>query len=237
MDGKKVVLFSGGLDSYCLAHIVKPDVLLMFDLGTDDNVKELDNLSNMPFKLMDKVTIEPLNLEAFELPNKIIPHRNTILALLASKYGNRIYMGATKGDTTKDKDYVWVSQVEGILNYFTLDTHKTWQKVYPYHINLPFKGLSKAQILKLFIEENGNVSELLKHSRSCYSRNFKECGVCRSCLRKAVAFELNDINYDKHFSKHPLENITKENNVKMLNRPFEVKDYIKAIKKYDARKK
>ena len=152
------------------------------------------------------------------------------MALIASNYGNQIYLGATAGDTTKDKDYVFKSQVEGLLNYFALDTHKVRQKGYPYTINIPFKGLSKAEILRLFIKEKGATSNLLQYSRSCYNGKEKECGLCRACLRKAVAFELNDLDgYEKWFEVDPLLNITEHNDDKMRERKTEKDDYLKAV--------
>ena len=184
----KVVLFSGGLDSYCLVHHVKPDVILFFDIGTKDNIQEKVNLLTMPESFRKKVTIISLPLNLWELENKILPHRNSIFTLIASNYGNQIYLGATAGDTTKDKDYIFKSQMEGILNYFAIDAHKVKQKAYPYTMNMPFKGMSKAEILKLFINEKGDVNELIKYSRSCYAGGEKECGKCRSCIRKAIAF-------------------------------------------------
>jgi len=220
------MLFSGGMDSYCMKHIVKPDVLLFFELATEDNRREMINLAEMPF--FKDVKIIHLPLADWEMENKIIPHRNSILALIASNYGNEIYLGATAGDTTKDKDYVFKSQIEGMLNYFALDSHKTPVKAYPFTLNMPFKGLSKAGILGRFIKANGDVQELLKYSRSCYKGEDYECGECRSCLRKAVALVLNNIRIDTVFEKDPFLAITQEGLLKLAERGEEFLEYERA---------
>ena len=152
------------------------------------------------------------------------------MALLASNYGNEIYLGATKGDTTKDKDYVFKTQIEGMLNYFALDSHKVPQKGYPYKVHMPFKDMSKVEIVTKFIKAGGNVNKLMKYSRSCYIGKEKECGKCRSCVRKAVALILNGIEYEYHFSKDPLLNVPPEIHKKMLSRDSEADDYEKALK-------
>ena len=239
MADKKVVLFSGGMDSYCLLHKVNPDVILFFDLGTEDNKKEIEIINRMnldqvtPYQV--PITIVKLHLVEWEMKNKIIPHRNSILALIAGNYGNQIYMGATSGDTTKDKDFIFKSQIEGMLNYFALDSHKTIEKAYPFALNMPFKELSKAGILDGFIKANGDVNKLLKYSRSCYSGNEKECGECRACLRKAVALVLNFIPIKDTFEKDPFLAITYEGMKKLETRGQEYLDYEKAKDKHFGR--
>jgi 7-cyano-7-deazaguanine synthase in queuosine biosynthesis len=224
----KVLLYSGGMDSYCLAHHIKPDVVLFFNLGTIDNQMELAQLKQSKFADRVKI-IDGINIGQFELVNKIIPHRNTILSLIASNYGNEIYIGATEGDSTKDKDFVWSSQVEGMLNYFGLDKEKVAHKEYPYRIQMPYKNMTKAEILRQYIDEKGDINLLMKESRSCYLGKEKECGGCRSCLRKAVAFALNNIDYKNIFEIDPLSNVLEEDIKKMRNRGREGQDLDDAL--------
>lgn len=186
---------------------------------------EIGNARNAPF---DVEFIEGVNLGQFSLDNDIIPHRNTIMALLASNYGNKIYIGATKGDTTRDKDWTWKSQMDGLLNYFGEDTHKVAIDEYPFEVRMPVKDLTKTQILEKYLDEGGDPQELVDYSRSCYNgEDGLECGRCRSCIRKAIAFWLNDLEryMDQTFNSDPLEHIGVKVHEKMLSREGEAQDY------------
>jgi len=226
---KKILLFSGGLDSWCLLFNDIYDEIIFFDLETEDNKIELENLSAMPEEIKDKVRILKLPLVEWEMENKIIPHRNSIMTLIAANYGNEIYMGFTAGDSTKDKDFIFKAQVEGMLNYFAIDKHKVFEKNYPFSIKMPFKHLTKAQIVKQYIANGGIVSHLKHFARSCYSGKIHECGVCRACIRKAVALELNNISYHEIFEKDPFENLTEEANKKLMSRKDEREDFLAAL--------
>lgn len=241
-EDRKVMLYSGGLDSFCMLSIVDPDVVVFFKTGTEDNVLEYENLMKLAKSgyFADKATelfVVDLPIKGAEIGNKIIPHRNTIFCLLASNYGNHIYIGCTSGDTTKDKDYVWKSQVEGLLNYFALDSHKVWQKGYPYEIIMPFKELSKAEILKIFLNKNGNIYDVINYSRSCYriGREGKECGDCRSCLRKAVALEIHGIHWEELFFQDPFQTMSFNDYQKMVSRGKEGSELAMACNMYEKR--
>lgn len=196
----RVLLYSGGLDSYCLSKLYDYDILLFVNLGTADNQKELELVKNN-----SKVKIVHLPLSDWELDNKIIPFRNNFLVLLAAQFGNEITIGATAGDTTKDKDYVFKSQMEGILNYFAIDKHKVNVQEYPYIVHMPFKDISKTEIVRRYYEEWNAYIDLFTESRSCYDSGDKECGKCRSCLRKYVSIKtaIPDIAISNYFENDP----------------------------------
>ena len=202
MKDKKVLLYSGGMDSYILYKLFKFDEIIFFNMGNEDNKRELEFLKNND-ELKDIVRIIDMPLAQFELENKILPYRNHLLVLMAANFGNHLYLGFTKGDTTKDKDYIYKSQMEGILNYFSLDKMKVAHQLYPYEIVIPFKNMTKSEMLKQYIDEGYNYKDLLTYSRSCYSGNERECGVCRSCLRKFTSFMTNNIDISDHFENDP----------------------------------
>ena len=73
---KKVLLYSGGLDSYLISHIWNPDVRLYIDIkGTYNEVEKAHLSSN--------VIIETLDLSKFEREDKIIPLRNLFFTMIA----------------------------------------------------------------------------------------------------------------------------------------------------------
>ena len=85
---KKVLLYSGGLDSFCLAQIAKPDVLIYIDLESRYTKAELKHLS-VPKDCEDTPLVhETLSLGRFEREQDlIIPARNAFMVLLAAQYG------------------------------------------------------------------------------------------------------------------------------------------------------
>ncbi len=71
---------------------------------------------------------------------------------------------------------------------------------------LPYKDKTKAQIVAEYIKEKHSIENLI-NTRSCYSSDDKECGVCRSCVRKFVAFAVNGIDTSRHFAFNPMTSI------------------------------
>lgn len=226
----KVLLFSGGLDSFCLNYLIKPDIRVYIDVGTEDGKKEIENVKKMPFK----THIINFDLSEFELDNKIIPFRNAFFVLLAAQYGNEIYLGATAGDTTKDKDYVFKAQMESFLNYFGLDKEKVKLLNYPYEVRMPFKEMTKTEIVRKYVSNADyitNINNLREYSRSCYKGGDLECGLCRNCIRKAIALVNNDISITDEFEHDPFKSITKEFHMKQLKRGMEGQEYIRALER------
>lgn len=186
---RKVLLYSGGLDSFILRHSMRFDEIIHFEIGTEDEKQEKK-------KMETGIDYIPLPLQRFELPNKIIPFRNYLFVLMAANYGNKIYIGSTLGDTTRDKDRVFQSLCESVLNYFGAVTEKMPYEAEHFEVCMPFKDKTKTEIVADFIilcNIIGGDFSILNKSRSCYKGGEKECGQCRSCLRKYVAFRNNGI--------------------------------------------
>ena len=195
----RILLFSTGQDSFILKKVLqfKDEECLFVNMGTKEN--EIEN------KFIDKyfpdVQQATLPLVEFELENKIIPFRNHFLALFGAQYSNNIYFAFTRGDTTKDKDYVFKSQMEGIFNYFGLD-HDKIRNTPPFFIHMPYKGATKREMVKDYLLQGYDPEELLTKSCSCYAGKEKPCGICRSCLRKFVSLYLNDIKIEGYFQNN-----------------------------------
>lgn len=228
-----VLFLSGGLDSYTLFRVYKPKTNLFFITGTQDNANEFSYFNNLKTiyasKDLDFVTVNFEFLKEFELPNKIIPLRNAYFVLVGMNYGNNVLLGATKGDSTKDKDYVFASMIEALVNYFALDTNKISPNLLaPFKVTMPFKDLTKSKIVELGLNSGITKQEYRTETRSCYSAGNQECGVCRSCLRKAIAFCLNDIDYRDVFEVDPFSLPFDE---KQLHRFGEGEEYYSALQK------
>ena len=84
---KTVLLFSGGMDSLMMAHLLKPDVLLMFEHGQRYQDAEVDAVANLPLPAESTlVRSRELHLARLERPDAIIPLRNLLFVALAATY-------------------------------------------------------------------------------------------------------------------------------------------------------
>lgn len=82
---KKVLLYSGGLDSYIISRLWKPDVKLYFDYGIPQNVEEIKHLPS-------DVIIKKINLSDYMQDDGLntIPLRNLFFSAMAVNYGDVI---------------------------------------------------------------------------------------------------------------------------------------------------
>ena len=115
---KKVLLYSGGMDSWLISHLWKPDVKLYIDTGSSYAAEERR-------RLPPDITIEHLDLNRFERADKIIPLRNLFFVMLASYYGDKICLGATYGDRVLDKSVIFAQKASGLLSYLYQPQHWT----------------------------------------------------------------------------------------------------------------
>ena len=227
---KKILLFSGGLDSVCLKYVFsfKNEECLFVRMGTEENKQE-ELFIDTHYPGVQKIDMP---IAAFELFNKIIPYRNYILAFIAANYGNKIYFGFTAGDSTKDKDFVFKKQVEDSLNYFSIDQNKV-RIPGPFSIEMPFKQLTKTEIVADFLNLGFPTKILLHKTYSCYEGGDMPCGKCRSCLRKFVALSLNNLDCKGLFFSPPVYHLdTLESDAIAKNRHSEIADIQNCIKQY-----
>lgn len=96
---KKVLLYSGGTDSWLIDKLWKPDLRLYVDINSRYTIQELDRLPS-------DVKVVPFHtLGHFEQPDTAyVPFRNLFFITIAAQYGDEICLGAVDGDQgSKDK--------------------------------------------------------------------------------------------------------------------------------------
>ncbi|MCC8152967.1 MAG: 7-cyano-7-deazaguanine synthase [Tannerellaceae bacterium] len=184
---KKVLLYSGGMDSWLIDKIWKPDVKLYVDMNTEYSQEEIE-------RLPEDVIVIKLDLSAWEREDKIIPLRNMFLIGLATNYGNEICLGATAGDRVLDKSPMFADLHEPLLTYLYQEQH--WTEKREIRINLDFKKHTKTELVRMFVEQGGDIQEAFNSSFSCYHpHNGEECWSCKPCYRKFIAFALNGYQF------------------------------------------
>ena len=149
--GKKVLLYSGGMDSWLISQIWKPDVLLYVNINGRYNKQEMSHLP-------EDVVIENLDLSKWERPDKIIPLRNLYLIMLASNYGDKICLGATAGDRVLDKSFTFAEKTTDLLRY--LYSPQWWNPTQrDIEVCLDFKDKTKTEILQMYLDQGGSIEK------------------------------------------------------------------------------
>ena len=194
---KKVLLYSGGMDSWLIDKLIKPDILLFVRVHTANNeleYKRLQYLQKMNLIDKERLVVVDYDLSAYERPqqNYFLPLRNLHFVTIASHYGDEIYLGATGSSTHFDKNDTFAHKAEDVISYLLSET-----KEGPIQIKLPFKYTTKTELLKMFIDKGGNIEEAYNFTVSCYNPvNNKPCMSCTSCMSKFAAFYNNGYEFD-----------------------------------------
>ncbi len=198
--GKSVLLFSGGMDSFIMAHLLKPDVLLYVPHGQKYEEVERNAIYRLiRNNFIDKSNVvvasagfesNILNLGRSERQDGIIPLRNLYLLALAAQYGETLYIGAMHGDRTIDKSQEFLDRMADMLNLLYQDQH--WCEKRTFEVKAPYKLYTKTELVGEYLHQGGN-QEALELSYSCYEGDTIPCWKCKSCVRKAVALINNGI--------------------------------------------
>jgi 7-cyano-7-deazaguanine synthase len=194
--GRNVLLFSGGLDSFLLLKLLKPDIAMRFNIGSRYEKLEVDAIWRLEDAgALDGVKIikdHHLALGDLEREDAIIPGQNVLFALLASLYGDNIILGAMMGDHNRDKDEVCFAQTSSLLTYMARDRfYDTPERTV--QLIAPARNTTKAFLVRQYLEAGFDPSHLAL-TVSCYNPvDGVPCGKCTPCFRRWVAFRVNGL--------------------------------------------
>lgn len=183
---KKVLLYSGGTDSWLIRKLWNPDILLYVDMDTKYSDEELEKIDRLGRP--DNLVVHKLPLGQFEdKDTAFIPMRNLYLLMVASHYGEELCLGATKEDAggSADKDLAFLNDTEKMLV-------RLWGKQSlfdgkPISIKREFAQYTKGQLLERYLKEGGDIETFKRETFSCYTpQEGKECLACKACFRKFV---------------------------------------------------
>jgi 7-cyano-7-deazaguanine synthase in queuosine biosynthesis len=187
-----VLLFSGGLDSFVAYHYLHKPQTIYFHLNTKYSAKELMVVKKLIPSTIVETCIDFKTRE--EDGSAFVPYRNLHLALLANKYSDTIIIAGLADDVVNDKN-------EKVFQQFSyLMSEMMGRRIM---VLSPFWGMTKAEVVKWFLENGGTKEELLS-TISCYSsEDVLYCGKCKACYRKFCALGANGI-YDLTFTNEVL---------------------------------
>lgn len=185
-----VLLYSGGLDSYCANYLWKPDIRLYCKIGHKYQRNELNALKRQSG--IHVILDDDLYLGDLELSNGIIPLRNLYLIMRASHYGDVIGLGALKGEVNPDKSELFRIQTEQILN--TCYAPSYWSDRPLLSVVYPVSQYTKTELIREYLKDGGSADKLINETRSCYSNHKLPCGVCSACVKRYIALTLNGLH-------------------------------------------
>ena len=115
-----------------------------------------------------------------------IPFRNLLIAMVGTFYGNRIWLAFQAGETSNrshDRSREFTVMASMLLTYLTGK---------PIRVDSPVWDMTKFDMYQWYVDKGFSV-ELLKKTVSCYrpimigERQLKHCGLCKACVRRAMA--------------------------------------------------
>lgn len=178
----KVLLYSGGLDSFIAWHFIgKPDALYA-DLGHRYAKKELSAIK----KTIPATTVVSIPwVGKFEREDAYIPARNLLLATLPVIAGYDEVCIVSQKDEMElpDRSPVFFEKASSLLG---------WLQEREVVVFTPFADVDKTDMVTWYMENVGDLEALLS-TVGCYSSEKGHCGKCQSCFRRWVALMNNDI--------------------------------------------
>ena len=197
---KKVLLYSGGMDSWLINKLWAPDIKLYIDVhGAYSETEKL----HLP---KDTIIIDFPLLGMFERQDRYIPLRNLYFLMIASNYGDNICLGATATDVKKDSNFKFLKTTEKIINDLLTDDHREIK------IETQFALMDKQKLLYEVLNRGISLTDVYKETFSCYNPiDNQPCYNCLSCFRKFSLLYINNHNYSELQQKKMWEYI--KNNI------------------------
>lgn len=189
---QKVLLYSGGTDSWLIDRLWKPDKKIYINIhGFYSDVE----ISKLP-KDVEVIDFEFLGNTENKVTN-YVPLRNLYFLMIATNYGDEICYGATLSDRgSKDKREEFIDKTQDLLDYCLLGNSFAEDK--KVHIVKDFVGMNKFEIIQQYLNQGGTIEEFVEDSFSCYhSIQGKECMHCKQCYKKFLEAFYFGYNYSK----------------------------------------
>lgn len=203
---KKVLLYSGGMDSWLIDKLWKPDLKVYINMNTKYSEQEIKRLK----KYNKDIIIIDFPLGQWEREDAIIPLRNLYLLMvicnLTKNEDIQICIGATAGDRSLDQSKEFFNKAEDLLNYLYQSQHWIPEGKNIFIIT-DYKKYTKAELLKLYLINGGDIDKAFKESLSCYnpSNDSYECWNCKPCFRKFIAFSYNGYKFSDDINNKCLD--------------------------------
>lgn len=193
---KLCICFGGGTDSTVAAYDAlekydKKDILLLWvDFGQEYSEKEARAADFIRGEGFNVLKIKSKLPERDKSWGYIVPGRNLFLASIGSHYSDLVWIVATKRDPG-------ANAVSDKSEYFFEIGSKAFSTFYNscVVIDTPFSDITRTQEIALLIKLVGmqEAQRILAQTNTCYHPTKVFCGACKSCYKRAISMELNNI--------------------------------------------
>lgn len=200
----KVLLYSGGTDSWLIDKLWKPDKKIYININgfySSDEIQKLPNeVEIIEFPYLGKIENKKTNF---------VPLRNLYFLMIASNYGDEICYGATKSDRgSKDKREEFIKKAEDIINYCLQGN--SFAKDRKIKIEKKYSKKNKFEIIQEYLDTGGKIETFVEESFSCYhSKDGKECMQCKQCYKKFLEAYYFGYNYHPQIELDMIEYLKK----------------------------
>ena len=188
MEGLHIQLFSGGLDSFAMWHLLGKPQPVYVRYGHKYEGRELETIGRLEQAdpSLRVTTLDGPQIGELEQPDGHIPHRNLLLigTAVAALQPSVVYIGVLRGETSRDKSNRFLRQTSKLLSFCEGRVR----------VLSPSKRLTKTQLVARFIKSFPDFVDGLRATRSCYAESDMPCGQCMACFRRWVAMSNNDIH-------------------------------------------
>lgn len=205
---KTVLLYSGGLDSHLASFLIRPDILLYLEVGSDYETAELEAINRYEKLYGELIVNDDIFLgDVEDEEDEYTPFRNIYMVLHAFQFGQNVYLGINNSDNAPDKTQKFADKMKAVMELMASQGSdylpRSWSGT-KVNVHLPYNGYSKGELIKMCLGE-GMPPEEITAIRSCYdATSEKGCGVCSPCVAKAVALWENDLYSDDLYDQ-PIE--------------------------------
>lgn len=183
---RRVLLFSGGLDSFLVWALAGEPDCIFFRTGTRGNGREWERVRWFIDRFGMNVNVTTvLRLERWERADGFVPYRNLLFIIHASMMApvTDILIGQVM-EWQVDKNpafYRWAERAARDLAGKRLN------------ISAPFAGVPRSELVRRYLGL-GKPPEALRLTRSCQSASAMPCGRCSNCINRWVALTNNGIH-------------------------------------------
>ena len=190
------VLFSGGVDSLCVARWAQARFSDVHGVYYCVGQKYAARESSQATELAKKIHL-PFNIQAALILREDpvtarVELRNLFFIELAGLGSDAVCYGELLAEEPTDKRPVFRRRLQTLLRS---------QRETPFHIYAPFAKYTKSQMIREYIRQYG--TEFLTDSVACFDAD-GACGACMSCFNRWLAWEENNLSLES-YRVHPAQ--------------------------------